>query len=516
MDIIQEIKLLTMLGGGALAFAETYAYLIKAKADKLATGEIISSKDIRDITGDTGLILSKDIQLKEKYDFEGSVTFGPTGSGKTTSEFIPNLLSNNLKGSIIVTDPKGEIFKLTSKYQEKVCKRKVLKFSPLEPRESEKYNLLTSCKDNSEVVELASTLLFNGSLSIELATGKKTGGIEWIQMAEPLLAAALLYTKDLKYPFNNIEFAFKLIISLDIEQLDSIITSSNNIDAITQFNIFKTVGGADRTEGSIKITLASNMKLFTDYRVNAAGIENTFNIEDLRKTPTIIYVCYPENKSNYLAPFMAPFFSQVINKLIEVYTDKSIPIHLFFDEFGNIGMLNNMSINVATIRSREISMNICLQSITQLYQVYGRENGKAILNNLKTKIVLPGLSDLETTNYISNLCGNKEITICNTNSNKNSTTHSYSKTKIKLFEDSELRCLEDNQLLLITSNKQPIITMQNRYYENNIYTNNISETTAYVKKNSITKFDMQEEINNLKLKSNLKEDVEDVKADLFR
>lgn len=516
MDIMQQVKLFTIFAGGALTFAETYAYLIKAKADKLATGEIISSKDIKDITGDTGLILSKDIQLKEKYDFEGSVTFGPTGSGKTTSEFIPNLLSNNLKGSIIVTDPKGEIFKLTSKYQEEVCKRKVLKFSPLEPRESEKYNLLTSCKDNSEVIELASTLLFNGALSIELSTGKKAGGVEWIQMAEPLLASALLYANNLKYPFNNIEFAFKLLITLTTDELDALFNYSKNIDCINQWNIFKTVGGADRTEGSIKITLASNLKLFTDSRVNAAGIESTFKIEDLRKTPTIIYVCYPENKSSYLAPFIAPFFSQVIDKLIEGHTDKGIPIHLLFDEFGNIGMLNNMSINAATMRSRKISMNICLQSITQLYQVYGRDNGKAILNNLKTKIALPGLSDLETTNYLSNLCGNKEITICNTNSNKNSTTHSYSKTKIKLFEDSELRCLEDNQLLLITSNKQPILTTQNRYYENNIYTNNISETVAYVKKNSITKFDIQEEINNLKLKSNLKEDVEDVKSTLFR
>lgn len=515
MDIMQQVKLFTVFAGGALTFAETYSYFMKTKTDKLATGEIISSKDIRDITGDTGLILSKDIQLKEKFDYEGSVTFGPTGSGKTTSFFFPNLLSNNIKGSIIVTDPKGELFKLTSKYQEKVCKRKVLKFSPLEPGESERYNLLTSCKDNSEVVELASTLLFNGSLSIELATGKKTGGAEWVQMAEPLLAAALLYAKELEYPFNNIEFAFKLIINLDTEQLESVIRSSNNLDAITQFNIFKTVGGADRTEGSIKITLASNLKLFTDNRVNAAGVRNTFNIEELRRTPTIIYVCYPENKSSYLAPFIAPFFSQAINKLIDEYTVDSIPIHLFFDEFGNIGMLNNMSINAATIRSRNISMNICLQSITQLYQVYGRENGKAILNNLKTKIALPGLSDIETTNYLSNLCGNKEITICNTNSNKNSTTHSYSKVKIKLFEDSELRCLEDNQLLLITSNKQPILTTQNRYYENNIYTNNIYETTTYVKKNYITKYDIDKEIDKLKLQNKLREDVKDVKEELF-
>lgn len=517
MNIIEQMKLATIVVGGALTFAETYSHLLKPRIDKLATGGIIGSKDIKDITGDTGLILSKDIQLKEKFDFEGSVTFGPTGSGKSTSVFIPNLLSNNIKGSIIATDPKGELYEKTSKYQETVCKRKVYKFSPLEPGASEKYNLLTNCKDNSEVIELASTLLFNGALSIELSTGKKTGGAEWVQMAEPLLASVLLYSKDLKYPFNNIEFAFKLIISLDAEQLESLIINSNNIDAITQFNIFKTVGGADRTEGSIKITLASNLKLFTDNRINQVGAENSFDIENFRKEPSILYITYPENKSSYIAPFIAPFFSQVMNKLIESYKKDSENIHLFFDEFGNIGMLNNMSINVATIRSRNISMNICLQSITQLYQVYGRENGKAILNNLKTKIILPSLSDEETLNHISTLCGNKEITICNTNSNKNSTTHSYSKTKIKLFENSELRCLEDNQLLLITSNKQPILTTQNRYYENNIYTNNIYEVNNYVNKKSITKFDIEKEINKLKLQIELnKDDNLDAKADLFR
>lgn len=519
MDIVGQLKLFTIVTGGAMVGGEILSYYLKNnlhEASKLATGHLISKDNIDDITGDTGLILSKDIQLKEKYDFEGSVTIAPTGAGKTTSIFIPNLLSNNIQGSIIVTDPKGELFKLTSKYQEKVCKRKVLKFSPLEPQQSEKYNLLTSCKDNSEVIELASTLLFNGALSIELATGKKTGGLEWIQMSEPLLAAALLYSKSLEYPFNNIEFAFKLLINLTTEQLDLLFNSSQSMDCITQWKIFKVVGGADRTEGSIKITLASNMKLFTDNRVNAVGNATTFNIENFRKEPTILYVCYPENKSPYLAPFVAPFFSQCMSKLIESYDDDLFPVTMMFDEFGNIGMLSNMSINVATIRSRRISMNICLQSITQLYQVYGRENAKAIMNNLKTKMILPGLSDMETTNYISNLCGNKEITICNTTVNKQSSTNNYSKTKIRLFEDSELRCLEDNQILIITSNKQPILSIQARYYENDTYKGNIFNSSVSVPTKYSKKVDIDGELNKLKLQLIQEEDIGDVKEDLFR
>ncbi len=361
MDIIEQLKIFTLATGGIAASGEILSYFIRNKANrvgKLATAYIESKDKLENILGNTGLILSKYIQLKEQFDFEGSVTIAPTGSGKTSSFFFPNLLSNNIKGSIIVTDPKEELFKLTSKYQERVCGRKVLKFSPLSPQTSEKYNLLTSCKDNNEVVELSSTLLFNGALSIELSTGKKTGGVEWIQMAEPLLAAALLYAKNLEYPFNNIEFAFKLIINLDTEQLDSLFNGSNNMDCINQWNIFKTVTGADRTEGSIKITLASNMKLFIDNRINQVGVENTFDIEKFREEPTILYVCYPENKAPYLAPFIALFFGQTLNKLIDSYEEDNFPITMLFDEFGNIGMLNNMSVNVATIRSRKISMNI--------------------------------------------------------------------------------------------------------------------------------------------------------------
>ncbi|NFG24214.1 type IV secretory system conjugative DNA transfer family protein [Clostridium botulinum] len=518
MDIIEQLKIFTLATGGIAASGEILSYFIRNKANrvgKLATAYIESKDKLENILGNTGLILSKDIQLKEQFDFEGSVTIAPTGSGKTSSFFFPNLLCNNIKGSIIVTDPKEELFKLTSKYQERICGRKVLKFSPLSPQTSEKYNLLTSCKDNSEVVELSSTLLFNGALSIELSTGKKTGGVEWIQMAEPLLAAALLYANNLEYPFNNIEFAFKLIINLDTEQLDSLFNGSNNIDCINQWNIFKTVTGADRTEGSIKITLASNMKLFIDNRINQVGVENTFDIEKFREEPTILYVCYPENKAPYLAPFIAPFFGQTLNKLIDSYEEDNLPITMLFDEFGNIGMLNNMSVNVATIRSRKISMNICLQSITQLFQTYGVANGKAILNNLKTKIILPGLSDSDTTNYLSDLCGNKEITICNTNVNKQNITHSYSKTKIKLFENSELRCLDDNQVLIITSNKQPILSIQDRYYTNSLYTSNIYSATSNVNHNNIKKIDIDSEIEKLKLEIIKDDVVKDVSEELF-
>ncbi|MZK53312.1 type IV secretory system conjugative DNA transfer family protein [Clostridium beijerinckii] len=520
MEFIEGVKAFTIFAGSTMVGGEILAYYLKNRLEKnknkLANGNLISKNDILDILGNDGLILSKDIQLKEKYDYEGSVIFGATGSKKTTSTYVPNLLKNNLKGSIVVTDPKGELFKITSGYQKEVCKRKVLKFSPLEPEYSEKYNLLTSCKDNMEVLELAQSLIFNGCLSIELSTGKKVGGMEWIQMAQPYLASALLYCKDLEYPFNTIEFAFQLLITLKDKELDVLFTNSKNYDCITQWRIYKTVGKADRTEGSIKITFATNMQLFVDERINKACGSTTFNFEDFRKEPTILYICYPEHKANYISPFIAPFLSKMFNDLIECYNKKSLPITFLCDEAGNIGQITNLANKVSTVRSREISVNICLQGLTQLYQIYGKDNATTILNNLKTKLIFPSMSDEEALKYISTLCGEKEIETISRNENKSGTSTSYNKTKIRMFSESDLRCLNDDEFLLITSNKQPILSKQNTYFTNNEYTQNIKEPVK-IERKPVKRYDLLDHIEDLKVDLAIeKEDNFDIRKDLFR
>lgn len=508
-----DFTLISMVGG------EVASYILKQKTQmktKLANGQLINVNDILDILGNDGIRLSKDIQLKEKFDYEGSVIFGATGSKKTTSIYVPNLLSNDIKGSIIVTDPKEELFTLTSGYQEKVCKRKVLKFSPLDPNYSEKYNLLTSCRDNMEVLELSQSLIFNGCLSVELSTGKKVGGMEWVQMATPYLSSALLYCKNLEYPFNTIEFAFQLLISLKDKELDSLFMNSKNYDCITQWRIYKSVGKADRTEGSIKITFATNMQLFVDERINKTCSNTTFDFEDFRKEPTIIYICYPEHKANYISPFIAPFLSKMFNDFIECFNKKSLPVTFLIDEAGNIGQISNLANKASTVRSREISVNLCLQGLTQLYQVYGRDNAKSILNNLKTKMIFPSISDEDALNYISNLCGEKEIEVISKSENKTGTSTSTNKTKIMMFSKSDLRCLKDDEFLIVTSNKQPILTKQNTYFTNEEYTKNIKNPVK-IEPKPVKRIDILDYIEDLKVDLAIeKEEGFDIRKDLFR
>lgn len=466
------------------------------KKEKLANNELRNFKELKSILGDNGFNISKNVRLSDKYCYEGICLVGTTGSFKTSTVFMNNLLENKLRGSFIVTDPKGELFEKTSNYQRNICRRKVYKIDLINPDYSEKYNLLEGCNNTEEILQLASSLLINGALSIELMSGKKAGGVEWLQMAEPLLASLLIYAKSLKKPFNTVEFALNLLITLSSENLEKLILGSNNLDSITQYNIFKQVGGADRTEGSIKITLTTNTKLFTDRNVNKINGDTTFNIEHFRKEESILYIIYHERKSSYLAPYIAPLFSQIMDKLLDNYYNESLPINLLFDEFANIGMLNNMSVNASTVRSRKINLTICLQSLSQLYQVYGEKNSKSILNNLKTKLILPGNTDTDTLNYISTICGNCEINTKNISVSNGNQSYSINKSKRKLFEDGELRTLNDKSILIIANNKMPVIDEIEPYFVTNRI-ENVSDPIVYHKSNSVI-FDIAKEINRLK------------------
>lgn len=472
MEILTGLPILITKCGAALVAGELLAMTIKHKRNKKkkeqdkATAELKNYEELNGYLGNDGLLISENIRLKEKFDFENVLLLAPTGVGKTSRYFMNNLLDSEMKGSIIVIDPKGELFEKTSYYQQEICHRKILRFAPLEPS-GEQYNLLEQCEDATEVCQLASTLLMNGSLSLELSTGRKAnGGIEWLNMAEPLLAAAMLYCRSLPSSYNTIQNALKLIIETQPVKLDLLLSNDLSEDVRTQYNIYRTVAQAANTSASIKVTLASNMKLYTDNKLSLTTNSTTFTAEQLRKEPTALYISYPERKSAYLSPFIAPFITQLIDKMTDCYTYASEPITFLLDEFANIGMINNFQQYVAVSRSRRMSFSVCLQSLSQLNQIYGRENANTILNNLKTKIVLSGLSDSGSLEYFEELAGKTVINTMNENKDKDgNSSFSYSTQVRNVMNKDEIRRLEDRHCLVIMGNRQPVLDYQIPYYE---------------------------------------------------
>ena len=437
------------------------ALLFRKNRQKLATSRLGSKKDLGKLLGNDGLIVSKNFQLSFKKTLEGICIIAPTGEGKTTSIFLPNLLSNDLpKGSKIVADPKGELFELTSEYQRSIGIEPIL-FEPLGNHAH--YNLLEHCKSFTEVRELATNLLQNGELSIQLASGRSGGSSEWINMAIPLFTAMLLICK-------TIPGSVKRLISTPSLELPHMFEHCGNPDALEQFNIFMTSAGSPKTLSSIVSTLLSSLQLFTDHDLIKSTSKSDFSPTDLRERPICLYIKYDEAKSNYLAPFLSCFYSQLIDKIM--YT-KGLPILFMLDEFQNIGRINNFAQIVAVGRSRNLGFMICLQNLVKLYDIYGKNNATTILNNLKTKCILPSLSDYEALTYISNLCDDREVKTETHNGDKVTT----GTTTKKLFTPGEIRRIEDDMVLIVAHNKLPFLDNQNIYYNQPKYANNVQKVS---------------------------------------
>ena len=454
MEMIQKLLLLTL----TIPVIEMYSLLTKSKI-KLATSKLGGLKDMGKLRGNDGLILSVNFQLNFKKTLEGVCVIAPTGEGKTVGTFLPNVLSNDLpKSSIVIADPKGEIYSLSKSYQEKVCGRRCILFEPL--KNQAKYNPIDSCENFTEYRELASNLIQNGELALQMATGKTGGESTFENMAIPLFTAALLNSK-------TINEAVRLIINNSPEELTEILGNNKNEDIKEQFKIFNSSKQSPKTMSSIISTLLSSLQLFTDHNIINTTSKSTFKPIDLRKQPIALYIKYDEAKSNYLAPFLSVFYSQLIDKIMY---GVGLPVLFFLDEFQNIGRIANFPQIVAVSRSKNIGFLVCLQNLVKIYDIYGKNNAMTILNNLKSKCILPSLSDPEALSYISNLCGDTEIKTESTTGDKKT----QSATTRKLFTPDEIRRIEDNKTLLILHNKLPFLDEQNSYYLDEKYNKNVS------------------------------------------
>ncbi|MDZ4983299.1 VirD4-like conjugal transfer protein, CD1115 family [Clostridium perfringens] len=451
----------------------------------LGNAQIRNERALSGLTGNDGMLLSKKVQLKSSTCFEHIAIIGPTGSGKSSTFFIPNLLNLPADASMVISDPKGELYQKTKAYNESIGRQCIL-FAPLEPEHSEKYNPLDVANTVTEIREIAQNLLINGANAIALATGKPTGGdSEWINMAVPLWTAALLFVKS----SNNAELctitgALNLILEKDVQQLDLLFLHSTP-DVKAQYNIFKQASGSEKTAASIKTVLASNLQLFTDPAVKHVTSATEFHPYILKDKPTAIYIMCPERRSSYASPFMSCFYSQIINKIME-YKGKDLPVYMMLDEFSNIGVIPNFAQLAATCRSRKLSLTVGIQGIEQLHQNYGKETGDNILNNLKAKIFYPGLAPFSA-GLASSLCGNTTVNTESTSKNKDSITNSISAgfQRRELMDADEIRRLPSDEVLLILHNREPVIDKQNKYYESKRFLDKIKESPLPIKKDWI-------------------------------
>lgn len=447
-----------------------------------------SIADLREFLGNDGFSISKQIRLSAKASYEHALVLGPTGSGKSSAFFIPNLLDLDGQHSAVVTDPKGEMCEKTRPYLE-AKGYKIVKVSPLDPDRNEyKYNPLALTEDDQKIHEIAQIILINGGKSIEISTGSGMSSSEWINMSVPLFSAALAYVKYFGET-QSIPEAIDIILRDSLEEMEK--KFIKNKFAYRQFLIFKSSAESEKTLASIKSVLTTNVQIFLEDKIESfvtpemsydeygnktINHDSLLNPAILREQPTVLFICIPENQSTYMMPITSVLYSQILN--INISHADGCPILCFFDEFPNSGSVLGIDTIISTCRSRRIGVSICTQGIEQLQQVYGDKITSTLLNNLKTKLIFAGLTG-DSAEYVSKLSGYTTVETKSYSSGgggKTLTDSIFSGRQVskggarrELFTTDEIRTMPKDQVLVISQNANPIKDSINSYYTQKKY-----------------------------------------------
>lgn len=447
------------------------------KESNQGTASLVDKRGLKPILGKGGFIIGKNLRMDLKKSFEHLALVGPTGSGKSATFFIPNLLDLYSGTSAVVTDPKGELYRKTGPWLEENGFVPV-QIAPFE-RPNPGYNPLFVASSYAEIKEVAQLILMNGSLSFEQA-GKGGGDSTWLNMAMPLLAATFLYEKS-KSPENpRIGRALDRVLELSMDEMEK--HFMNDKYAYREYLIFKSAAGSEKTISSIKVTLATNMQLFLDDTIREFVESPDIHPAHVRQyeKPIVLFVSVPETKSLYAAPLMATIYQQLLQRLQDL---DGRPVLFFLDEFSNIGVIPVIDVVAATARSRSMGLAIGLQGIEQLRQNYGDAKANNLLNNLKTKIFLPGLS-MESCKFASEMCGYTTVEMkSNSESGKiwslfnDSKSESVSQQRREVLTPDEIRRMDSDKALIIADNLQPSLVNKVFYFKEPRYTSRSTEPT---------------------------------------
>ena len=393
---------------------------------------------------ESSLVVSRRRVIKGEVQYRHVGIIGPTGAGKSTSFYLPNIVRKaDERCSIVVTDPKGELYRYTSRILERNGKE-VYIINPLDLRKSHFYNPLEFLEKYHEYLDLARVMIENGSQASDK---------EWVNLSAPLFTSALLYASTRQGVERSIPYALHLIANYPNEKLREIL--GGNEKSRMAWRAFESSLGSERTASSIRATILNSLAFYFDPEIGTFLSRNDIPIDKLRDKEIAIFVQIPESESEKFYPITAVFYDQVFSI---IYKKDNLPVYVFTDELANIGKIPDLGKYASTLRSRRGCIAYGLQGISQLIERYGREEAYSILNNTHTKIVLSGTGDPETLKYFTQLAGRRRVIRTSKHRKPLSWKKSYTDRleEVPVLTEEELRVLGEWEIYLFFSNKPPI------------------------------------------------------------
>lgn len=356
-----------------------------------------------------GIILGREddelvvLHPNSKLDNRNVLVVGSSGSSKGQAFVIPNLI-NNYTSSMIVTDPKGELYKLLGEIKrDQGYKVHQVDFFNLI---GSKYNPLDYVKTDMDAKKVADSISRNSSKD-----GKEDF---FFNTARDLLVGLILYVKAIKpdASMRDVKKIFNHISDADEGQdrLFEILERIGDNHVAYQFLAdASSLGG--NTRASVMSSFAQQTGVFSMQAVSAFTERSDFRFEDLQKEKTIIFVKIPV-KDNPVAGLTATFFDQLFSILYKIGDENDsilpIPTICLLDEFANLGKLNDYDNILSTCRGYRLSLMTIVQDFAQLEEKYSEKLARTIVNNHDTSLFLR-TKDQKTAEYYEKSAGETTV-----------------------------------------------------------------------------------------------------------
>ena len=358
---------------------------------------------------------------------------------------------------------------------------KVKIFNSINFKKSHHYNPFAYIHSEKDILKLVTTLIAN-------TKGDGKSGDDFWQKAETLLYTALIGYIHYEAPEEEQNFAtlIEFINAMEVREDDE--TFENNVDlafkelaqrepnhfAVRQYKKYKLAAG--KTAKSINISCGARLAPFDIQELREITMYDELELDTLgdRKTALFLIMSDTDSTFNFL---ISMIYSQLFNLLCDRADDVHhgrLPYHvrILADEFANIGQIPKFDKLIATIRSREISASIILQSQSQLKTIY-KDAAETILGNCDTMLFLGG-KESSTLKEISETLGKETIDLYNTSDTRGQSRSygmNYQKTGKELMSRDELAVMDGSKCILQLRGVRPFfsdkfdITKHKRYKE---------------------------------------------------
>ena len=415
------------------------------------------------------------------------LVIGGSGSGKTRFFVKPSLLQ--MHSSYVVTDPKGQLLRETGKLLAHGGPKRDENGKPVRDKhgkviyepyrikvlntinfsKSMKYNPLAYVRSEKDILKLVNVIIANTK-----GDGEKSSEDFWIK-AERLLYCALIgyIWYEAEPEEKNFITLLELINACEAREDDETYKSPVDIlfdelaqaqpehFAVKQYVKFKMAAG--KTLKSILVSCGARLSPFDIKELRDIMTEDELELDTMgdRKTALFLIMSDTDTTFNFvIAMLQSQLFNLLCDKADDLYNGR-LPVHVrcLLDEFANIGQIPNFDKLIATIRSREISASIILQSQSQLKAIY-RDNADTIVGNCDTMLFLGG-KEKTTLKEISEILGKETIDSFNTSENRGKEiSHglNYQKLGKELMTQDEIATMDGGMCILQLRGVRPFFS----------------------------------------------------------